>query len=95
MKAINPRRQAAGRKGGIRTLELHGQKHFIKAGMMGGRPRVVTIEDIRLAAPNLKKEERLPTGLRSLKRVLRQMNLVEEGGRRQSRTIERCAQTQV
>jgi hypothetical protein len=79
MKAINPRRAAAGRKGGLATLERHGQLHFIKLGMMGGRPKALTIEDIRLQTSQKKVEGgKLPGDLKTLKEMCKQF--LEEGG---------------
>ncbi|GEM_PF-5908719 len=86
MKVINPRRAAAGRKGGLATKEKHGQEYFIalgyRYGVLGGRPRALTYENIRLNAPNFGKGERLPTGLVSLKKALEHKENLMKGGLR-------------
>ncbi len=40
-------RQRAGRLGGLTTLERHGKEHFSKVGKTGGRPRNLTISELR------------------------------------------------
>lgn len=34
----NKQQAKNGKKGGLKTLELHGTTHFVKAGKKGGRP---------------------------------------------------------
>lgn len=43
----NPRKVAAGRKGGLATLQRYGRDQLAAWGQQGGRPRAMTYEEIR------------------------------------------------
>ncbi|PPD57374.1 hypothetical protein [Dehalogenimonas etheniformans] len=47
----NPRRQAAGAKGGRKVVEIFGVEHMREIGRKGGRPRLPTLEEMRAKNP--------------------------------------------
>ena len=70
----NPRKAAAGRKGGTVTLERYGRDQMAAWGKLGGRPRSMTYDDIRqqqrLEQRNNNEEgEGLPGKVSELKRL--------------------------
>lgn len=70
----NPRKVAAGRKGGLTTLQRYGRDQLAAWGQQGGRPRAMTYEEIRqrkrLELRYLGKEVKGPPGsLTELKRL--------------------------
>lgn len=51
------KRSRAGRLGGLATLNRYGAEHYRKAGQLGGRPRMLTLAEMR-ARGLVKKDER-------------------------------------
>ncbi len=43
---MDPKKQEAGRMGGLATWRRHGKEHYVAMGKKGGRPRALTLEDI-------------------------------------------------
>jgi len=64
--AKNPRKVAAGRKGGVTTLQRYGRDQLAAWGKRGGRPRALTYDEIRqqqrLEQNNNHKEGKGPSG---------------------------------
>jgi hypothetical protein len=74
-------KREAGQLGGITTLTTHGRSFYSDIGKLGGRPRLLTMTEVRqqsAPSPNDKKEARLPTSLRNLK-VLYQLQMKTKG----------------
>ena len=80
---LHEKRQIAGRIGGITTFLRHGIKHYQKAGMRGGRSRLLNISEVNAKAEGLrannKTGERLPVSLNALKALWRQKIKAGEG----------------
>lgn len=74
------KRKEAGRLGGIMTFSRYGPEGMKERAKLGGRPKLPTTGEIRQQSASLaplhknEKEERLPNGLRGLKRLYLQRN---------------------
>lgn len=68
---MNIKRQDAGRVGGLQTALRYGSEGMSARGRLGGRPPLLTIENIRQQSAsevqNKETEGVLPTGLKELK----------------------------
>lgn len=73
---MNPKKQKAGRLGGLATFRKYGREGMVACGKKGGRPRALTIEERQqqlLKAQENKKEvedtpSTLPGNLKELKK---------------------------
>ena len=73
---MNPKKQKAGRLGGLATFHKYGREGMVARGKKGGRPRALTLEERQqqLQAQKNKKEVKdtpgkLPGNLKELKRL--------------------------
>ena len=74
---MNPKKQKAGRLGGLTTFRKYGREGMVTRGRKGGRPRALTLEEIRqqqLQVQENNKEvkgtpDELPGSLKELKKL--------------------------
>ena len=56
-ETLSQKRSRAAKLGGLATLERYGVEHYRKAGQLGGRPRMLTLAEMR-ARGLVEKDER-------------------------------------
>jgi|WetSurMetagenome_2_1015567.scaffolds.fasta_scaffold1556438_1 hypothetical protein len=67
----------AGRLGGLATLKNHGKAYFKSTGALGGRPRRLTINELR-AKGQIKAGGRLQAGFESIiKKLLEEVHAAD------------------
>lgn len=63
--SLSEKRSKAGHIGGLQTFFLHGREGMSEKGRLGGRPRLITLEEIqesrRLEAETEKENRRMDT----------------------------------
>lgn len=74
---MNPKKQKAGRLGGLATFHKYGREGMVARGNRGGRPRSLTLEERQRQASEAQNNEkevmgipgRLPDNLKELKKL--------------------------